>query len=143
MASRGWEQVTAADVAKMGRKAARMPVVKTSGRSKYHAVRTTVNGVTFDSKREAARYQVLAAWQKNGDIRKLRRQHSFTLDVVTPNGEIVQIGTYRSDFDYEEAIPFGGWAWQVEDVKGMKTDLYKWKKRHVEAQFGIQIREIR
>lgn len=30
----------------------------------------------------------------------------------------------------------------VEDVKGFKTPLYKWKKKHVEAQYGITIREI-
>jgi hypothetical protein len=30
----------------------------------------------------------------------------------------------------------------VEDVKGFKTELYRWKKKHVEAQYGIEIVEI-
>lgn len=139
MATSGWKDVTAAEAATIGRQPASLPQNK---RSKFGAVKTTIDGITFDSKREAARYQVLAAWLKNGDIRKLRRQHAFTLDVVTPSGEVVQIGTYRSDFDYEEVIPFGGMAWIVEDAKGMRTDIFKWKKRHVEAQYGIVIHEV-
>jgi hypothetical protein len=27
-------------------------------------------------------------------------------------------------------------------VKGFKTPLYRWKKKHVEAQYGITIREV-
>lgn len=140
MATRGFEKVTASDAAKLGRRIEK--AVGRARRSKYGNVKTDVGGILFDSKREADRYAVLVGRLKNGGIRKLRRQHAFTLDVVKPNGEIVQIGTYRSDFDYEEPVPFGGWVWLVEDAKGMRTDIYKWKKRHVEAQYGIQIHEV-
>jgi hypothetical protein len=30
----------------------------------------------------------------------------------------------------------------VEDVKGMRTPMYRWKKKHVEAQYGITITEV-
>ena len=29
-----------------------------------------------------------------------------------------------------------------EDVKGFKTPLYRWKKKHVEAQYKITVVEI-
>ena len=46
------------------------------------------------------------------------------------------IGRYRADFSYEELTETGGrWDFTVEDVKGFKTPLYRWKKKHVEAQY--------
>ena len=55
-------------------------------------------------------------------------------------GNCFRIGVYRADFKYhdKETMPY-----VVEDVKGFATALYRWKKKHVEAQYGIVIREIR
>ena len=33
--------------------------------------------------------------------------------------------------------------YMTEDVKGFKTPLYRWKKKHVAAQYGIDILETR
>lgn len=113
---------------------------------KYGAVRTDVDGVTFASKREAKRYQELKLWEKAGGIRHLVLQPSFDLWAFSVDPATAQkVGAYKGDFAYEECDHANGhrdWKPIVEDVKGFKTPLYRWKKRHVEAQYGIQIREV-
>jgi Protein of unknown function (DUF1064). len=111
--------------------------------SKYKAVKVTVDGIVFDSKREAARYHELKLMEKAGKIRNLRLQTRWPL-VVQKDGELsvlagVQVGVYMSDFDYEE-LPSG--AYVVEDSKGVRTALYRWKAKHMAIQYGIQIREV-
>jgi hypothetical protein len=121
---------------KQGKKAAAVPVAK---RSKYRAIRTEVDGVTFASKREAARYQELLILGAAGKLCNLELQPRFPIML---NGQT--IATYIADFRYQ-TVP---WDYEpvenvVEDVKGMKTPVYNLKKKLVEAQYGIQIREIR
>lgn len=101
-------------------------------RSKFNAVKTEVDGIVFDSKKEAQRYHELKLLEKAGHIQVLTLQPEYDLTV-----EDKCIGIYRADFYYFDA------AGQevIEDVKGMKTPLYRWKKKHFEAQYGIQIRE--
>lgn len=48
-------------------------------RNKYGAVKTTVNGIVFDSKAEAGFYEYLLAEQKLGRIEKIELQKKFTL----------------------------------------------------------------
>lgn len=47
--------------------------------SKYHAQKTVVNGIAFDSKKEASRYIQLSMMQKAGMIDDLRLQVPFIL----------------------------------------------------------------
>lgn len=128
----------------------RMAQVK---RSKYGATPTTVDGIRFHSAKEASRYGELKLLEKAGEIRELRLQPEFPLwvhDGVVEHGPLL-IGNYRGDFAYEERHvtgislrtrkPVAEWADVIEDVKGFKTPLYRWKKKHVEAQYGIEIRE--
>jgi hypothetical protein len=110
-------------------------------RSKYGAVQTTVDGITFHSAKEARRYQELKLLQQAGEILSLQLQPEY--DLVA--GDTI-IGVYRADFSYLELQQpkrrnEASATRVVEDVKGIKTPLYKWKKKHVEAQYGIQIRE--
>lgn len=118
------------------RKLTRMAV---KPRSKYGATPTTVDGIRFHSAKEARRYGELKLLEKAGEIHGLRLQPRYPLMVV---GEATeqrgQVGTYIGDFAYSER---GSAAEIVEDVKGFKTPLYKWKKKHVEVQYGIVIRE--
>lgn len=104
---------------------------KGKAKQKYSAQATFVDGHYFPSKREAHRYTENKVRQDNGEIRDLRLQTPFNLNV----GEVV-IGQYRADFTYIENEAF-----VVEDVKGFRTPLYNWKKKHFEAQYGIAIRE--
>ncbi len=99
--------------------------------SKYHNQRTTTGGKTFDSKREAARYEVLLLLERAGKISQLTRQNSFDLVV---NG--VSVGRYVADFGYiEEGKQI------TEDSKGVRTSVYRLKKKLMAAIYGIAIKE--
>ncbi len=109
-----------------------MATLRIRGRSKYRAVRTTVCGIAFDSKREAARYLVLKAMADAGEIADLELQPTFALVVL--GGAVV--GRYVADFAYT----FDG-ARVVEDCKGVRTPVYRLKKKMVESIYGISILE--
>ena len=107
-------------------------------RSKYGAVRTTIDGITFASKAEARRYAELLLLARAGEIRGLELQPRFELSVFG-YGNDTRIGDYVADFQYQRG-PKG--VLVIEDVKGVKTALYRWKKKHVEAQYNIRITEV-
>ena len=100
--------------------------------SKYRAVRTTVNGLEFASQKEARRYQALLLLERAGQIRDLELQPRFPCHVND-----LLVCTYVADFRYAE-----NGAWIVEDVKGMKTDVYRIKAKLVKAIYGITIKEV-
>jgi len=99
---------------------------------KYGNKRTEVDGFTFDSKAEAARWQQLTLLQRAGEIRNLQRQVSYPIVV---NG--VKVCTYCADFVYEDAR--GNRI--TEDTKGVKTPAYNLKKKLMKAVHGIDILE--
>jgi hypothetical protein len=123
-------------------------------RHKYGAKRTEVDGILFDSQKEARRYVELKLAEKAGEIRNLRLQPEFLLTAELMLGDISRerdpavVGKYRGDFAYEERlVPKGGpvglrreWREVVEDVKGFDNPLSRWKRRHVQAQYGITVR---
>lgn len=93
-----------------------------------------MNGIRFDSKREAKRYQELCLLEKAGGIAKLELQPRFPLVV---NGE--KITSYRADFRY---LDVRSGEIVVEDAKGVKTPVYRLKKKLVRAIYGIDIQEV-
>lgn len=105
------------------------------GRSKYGAEAVVEDGWRFDSKAEAIRYRELLLRGRAGEIADLELQPVF---LIVVNG--IRIATYRADFAYRD-LQAGG-AFVVEDVKGVRTPVYRLKKRLVEALHGIVIREI-
>jgi dsDNA-binding SOS-regulon protein len=100
---------------------------------KYRAVPTVIDGIRFASKKEAKRYAELKMLETAGVIQGLCLQPEYVL--YAGDGD-TKLGVYRADFEYAE-----NGQHIVEDVKGFKTPLYRWKKKHVEAQYGIQVRE--
>lgn len=108
--------------------------------NKYRAVRTTVDGIKFASKREARRYQELKMLERAGAIEDLRCQVPYDLTV---NGQ--KIGRYVADFEYTalQTDPIKDWRAVVEDVKGMKTPVYNLKKKLMRAIHGIEILETK
>ncbi len=100
-------------------------------RSKYGAKKVRADGITFDSKAEYARYLQLRLLEKAGKIFDLYVHKPIPLIV---NG--VTVGHYEADFIY-----YANKTVVVEDVKGVKTHLYRLKKRILEAN-GIKITEI-
>ncbi len=115
---------------------------------KYGAVATTVDNIRFHSKAEARRYSELKLLEKAGQIRGLVCQPKFPLSAKVHDAPVsVIVGHYVADFEYERLeIDEGGFSGRmrrvIEDVKGMKTPLYRWKKKHFEAQYGLLISEI-
>lgn len=100
-------------------------------RSKYGNVKTTVDGITFDSRKEADRYSELKLLERTGAISDLALQPRFPIEI---NGR--KVCTYIADFSYNS---YGSRVF--EDAKGMKTAVYKLKKKLVEAQYGITVVE--
>lgn len=93
---------------------------------KYKNKKTRVDGILFDSAREAARYCVLKAKERSGEITELERQKKFEiLPGFVYRGERVRKVVYIADFVYRnkngEKI--------IEDVKGFKTKDYLLKKK--------------
>tara|TARA_X000000950_G_scaffold109469_1_gene137956 strand:+ start:463 stop:798 length:336 start_codon:yes stop_codon:yes gene_type:complete len=110
--------------------------------TKYRAIKTVVDGITFDSKKEAKRYSELKMMEKAGIIATLRLQPEFKCMV---KGK--KVCTYKADFEYlmvDEEGPDGQIGYYiVEDVKGFKTPVYRLKKKLVEACYpGTVIKEI-
>ena len=106
---------------------------------KYNAVRTWRHGHWFSSKAEARRYTELLLLESAGEIRDIELQPTYRLMAPTPDGALVSTAKYIADFRYVD-IPSGETV--VEDVKGVRTQIYKLKKRWVEAQYGLKIVEI-
>ncbi len=113
-------------------------------RSKYRNARTTVDGETFDSGREARRWVALVLLLRAGRIKDLRRQVPFVLCAPRPHDVPLAIGSYVADFVYAQRSYTTPPRWQlhVEDAKGIRTALYKWKRKHFEAQYAIMIEEV-
>ena len=109
--------------------------------SKYHSRKTTVDGITFDSAAEAHRYCELRIMQKAGLIKNLGMQPEFELiPAYKKDGKTVRRTVYKADFVYVDTAT--GKA-VIEDVKGMKTPVYKLKKKLLEYQHpDITIKEI-
>lgn len=124
-------------------------------RRKYGNTKIIVDGIQFDSKREAARYQELKLLERAGVISFLQRQTKFQLipDQHAPSNAVYTKGprkgqrkpgkllehecSYIADFCY---IQNGETV--VEDAKGYRTEVYRIKKKLMLERYGIQIREV-
>ena len=110
----------------------------TAKQNKYHNKKVIVDNIKFDSKKEARRYNELKLLEKAGIIKNLQRQVKYELQTSFKyNGKTIRAINYIADFVYEkdgELI--------VEDVKGIKTDIYKLKKKMLLYIFNIEIQEF-
>jgi hypothetical protein len=106
-----------------------------TGQRKFKNIPTEIDGIRFDSKKEAQRYVDLKMLERIKEITALELQPKFTLAV---NGH--KICDYRADFRYCDASG----AVVVEDVKsaGTKTRQYRIKIKLLRALTGIEVREV-
>lgn len=95
-------------------------------RAKYNAKPTVVDGIRFDSKREASYYSKLKLEQEGGKVLFFLRQVPLHL----PGGTKLVIDFLEFHTD--------GTA-RFVDVKGVVTDVFKIKKREVEAFYPIEV----
>jgi hypothetical protein len=102
--------------------------------NKYNAKPVTIDGYRFDSTAEGARYSELRLLEKAGQIRELAVHPRYLLTV-----DDVQICVYEADFTYlakdGERV--------VEDVKGVRTDVFRIKSKLMLACHGIEVKETR
>ncbi len=105
--------------------------------SKYHNRKTNYNGVNFMSRKEAGYARTLDALKFAKDPREkvvsYETQVPFQIEM---NG--INICKYLADFK----VIYKDKHIEIVDVKGFRTDIYRLKKKLVEAQYGIVIKEI-
>lgn len=101
--------------------------------SKYNNKKTVVDGITFDSRREASRYQVLRDELNRGEIDDLRLQQRYEL--------IPKHGKNRAVFYVADFVYTRDGKEVVEDCKGFRTDVYKLKKKIFEWKYNTEIFE--
>ena len=106
----------------------------TPKKSKYGAVKTEADGIMFDSKREASRYQELRLLEQAGEITNLRLQVPFELIPKSKYGMPIR---YIADFTYNDL----NGQLIGEDAKGVKTPVYRIKRRLMAELKGIEIKE--
>lgn len=105
--------------------------------SKYKNKKTKIDGIVFDSIKEAKRYQELKVLEKNGVISNLELQPAYKC-VVNDKW----ITTYKADFRYFHPVAMNV---VVEDVKSpmtAKLPVYRIKKKLVKALFDVDIVEV-
>lgn len=117
----------------------RLPKGKGYGLNKYQNKKTEVNGIVFDSKKEAKRYSELCLLEQAGEISDLRLQVKFELiPSQRINGKVVERKVdYIADFVYLR----NGFK-VVEDTKGIRTKDYIIKRKLMLWVHGIKITEI-
>ena len=98
-------------------------------RHKYKAKPTNVDGIRFDSKKEAAYYQMLKLRQKAGEVVFFLRQIPIHLP-----------GNTKYVVDFQEFHSDG--TVHFIDVKGMETAMFKLKKKMVEDLYPITIEVV-
>ena len=121
--------------------------------SKYNAKKTTVDGIEFDSQKEARRFRELVLLERAGLIQDLQRQVKFVLIPTqyeryerysTKTGKRLQDGirrveqevSYGADFEYT----INGKQF-VEDSKGYRTADYILKRKMMLYFHNIRIKE--
>ena len=104
--------------------------------NKYRNRKTEIDGIVFDSKREAQRYAELQILQRAGKIRDLSMQVEFEL-IPKQDGE--RACKYKADFVYHMA---DNGKMVVEDVKGKRTREYIIKRKLMLWRHGIKIVEV-
>lgn len=122
-------------------------------KTKYYNKKTCVNGIEFDSRKEARRYQELLLLQRGGVIQNLKMQVKYNLipaqyetyERYGKNGQRLKDGqrllekecSYIADFVYTE-----NGKEIVEDTKGIKTKDYIIKRKLMLWIHGIRVREV-
>ncbi len=124
--------------------------------SKYYSIKTrSSDGIVFDSKKEASRWEQLLLLQKAGKINNLRRQVKYellpaqyrTVERYSKTGKrlsdskklIERKVEYIADFVYTDDATG---ETIVEDTKGVRTKDYTIKRKLMLLIHGIQIKEV-
>lgn len=105
---------------------------KNSNPNKYNAKKVEINGVQYDSRHEARDGAKLQQLASAGIISNLQRQVRFVLQEGYRNnqGKAIRPICYIADFVYER----DGQKY-VQDSKGVRTEVYKIKRKLFEKRY--------
>lgn len=149
---KGWEDVTEERLSKLGIKY----IVKTNKKliakkkidtdinrpkNKYNALKTEINGIVFDSKKEANYYSYLLALKEQGKIDNIKMQVEYLLQpaFIRENGEKVKNIKYYADF----VVTYKNGTTEVIDVKGRRTKEYSIKRKMLLDRYpNINFKEV-
>ena len=111
--------------------------------NKYNARKTTVYGITFDSKREAEYYLLLLEKKRLGEIKSIDLQPTYTLleGFRDNQGKPQKPITYTPDF----LVEYDDGRREVIEVKGVRTRDYLLRKKlflHMMQEKDILFREV-
>lgn len=118
------------------------PIIPASN-TKYRNRKTTLAGITFDSRHEAERYLELCLLQRAGKICDLQLQVPFELipRQTDKDGKLLEREvTYTADFVYTDI--YHGMVQVVEDAKGMRTKDYVIRRKLMLWRHGIRVQEV-
>lgn len=112
-------------------------------KSKYSSVKTVVDGITFDSKKESEYYKTLLMLQKACEVDDIELQPKFEYKVLYTRFDqidpiVSKKETYISDF----RVTYKNGDIEIVDCKGMRTAIFNRKKKIVEKLFGISIKLV-
>lgn len=107
--------------------------------SKYHNKKCIYKGMKFDSIKERNYYIKLEYLEKAGEIMDLKRQVEFVLiETFKLDDNTYRKTKYIADFTYKDK----NGKYHVVDTKGVRTDVYKLKKKLMAWKYGIEIEEV-
>lgn len=107
-------------------------------KSKYSSAKTDVDGIRFDSKKEAEFYAELKLRERAGEISHLRLQPRYLLqEAFKYEGKQYREIEYIADFEYiENGITV------VVDVKGFRTAVYMIKRKLFLYRYGNKVKFV-
>ena len=112
-------------------------------RSKFFSKKVTVEGITFDSKKEGEYYLRLKELEKKGTIKDLELQKEYVLQDKFKIGkktrrEII----YKADFVYYDNRDNKTHVIDIKSAYTAKDKVYRIKKKMFEYRYNIELEEI-
>jgi len=124
-----------------------MSPLRLKAANKFGAKAVVLDGIRFDSQAEAKRYVELKLLERAGEIEDLRWHPRYELIAASTTGtlrgaisKLRTVGYYEADFSFYNLRTSER---KIEDVKGLDTALSRWKRKHVKAQYGIDVTIVR
>lgn len=108
--------------------------------NKFRAKKTTVDGITFDSKKEADYYCELCMRRCAGEVVDFDLQVPFELQPSFKwQGKTIRAIKYVADF----VVQNRDGSEEVIDVKGVRTETYKVKKKLFQYKYpNVKFKEV-
>jgi hypothetical protein len=109
-------------------------------RKKYGNIKRTVDGIVFDSIREADHYSTLKMMERAGEISGLLCHPRFLIaEAVEYSGEVMRARHYEADFSFTDQATGRMWVQDVKCPITAKDPLYRLKRQLFLSRYGKDI----